>query len=472
MRKKIINSLERLACRMFILLIAAMGFISCSEESPALIPEPTEEEPIEEPKEEPGTNEEPTPIGRSRDILLSAEQQKLVDATISTCFELFRIQNEIEKKKRNGEIEDEFAKVFYDTSNPANIISSPLGMMWSLSMLANAADGNSRQQIIESMNFDGYPIEKINSFFNFIGTQLMTLDSSSKLNIANSVWLRHMLRPYVKESFLNIMSDSFNAPYKYIESFSPNYDGALINEWAARESDGFINPFVYIPDAENKFLLANLIYFNAGWTLPFDEEKSAEETFYNEDGTTSKVKMMSTDYRQFKKVSADEYVALRMPYGNEAFAMIVVWPREDIDKALAEITDNPSRITNLAKDIIVVDGHILRIPKFDFKFTSVFNQIVNGLGIEEIFDESMANFDGMLVDDPNGWTEAHASYAIQTCRISIDEKKTEAGAGSYILGHSGENPDPLVITLDRPFLFFISERSTGLPIFMGRIAQF
>lgn len=458
-------------------VFVAVAFVavmpSCSEEEPEIDPEEVvvPEEPSVDDENGDDNGEDPAPvIGQSRNIELSAQQKALVDATIATSYKLFDIQNTL-AKEGVGE-----PSVY--GSQEENIISSPIGMIWSMVMMANTVEGRYQRQILDALGYEGYSMEAVNDFFKYIGSELISLDPTSTFNVANSAWISSLIEPYVKESFIQTMECAFDAPTSFIGSFSPDYDGALINDWASRESEGFIYPYISLPDAGNKFLLANLLHFKGGWVWPFDESKTAKDTFYNEDGSTSTVDMMETEWRQFKRLSEPEYVALKLPYGNEAFSMLVVWPRNNIDECFDAIMGSPEWIKLLATTLEMSDYHYLRMPKFDFKYTSLTGEILKHLGVMDFFDESYSVFTGMLntedfkTSDPEFFNAKWNFTSVQTCRISVDEKKTESGFGSYVIGHSGEYNDPDVITLDHPFLFFICERSTGLPMFMARISKF
>jgi serine protease inhibitor len=57
--------------------------------------------------------------------------------------------------------------------------------------------------------------------------------------------------------------------------------------------------------------------------------------------------------------------------------------------------------------------------------------------------------------------------------VRVDEKGTEAAAATAIIAWAGAGMPPKAIPFeaDHPFLFFITEKTSGLILFMGRVAD-
>lgn len=57
--------------------------------------------------------------------------------------------------------------------------------------------------------------------------------------------------------------------------------------------------------------------------------------------------------------------------------------------------------------------------------------------------------------------------------ITVDEKGTEAAAATaVIVGVTSAMPeDPIMLTIDRPFMFLIRHQPTNTILFMGRVVQ-
>lgn len=448
--------------------LAMGGIVACSEE----VPEPTPDEPEtpavpEEPA--PAPVPDPTPVGRSREIELSAQQRGFVDATINTSFNAFVLANRLERELGEPHPETDYRRDVAD-----NIVFSPLGMSYAAVTLANAAAGESRNQILSALGYSGSRIEDVNSFYKYLNGQLTSLDPTSRYKAANSIWIKSQFKNFVHAAYPKIMEEFYGATTTYLSNFRSDDGGVIIDNWGRTESEGFLESFYTDGDAYSYFLVGNIQYFKSGWVTPFDETETADATFHNEDGTESTVKMMKNKGRFFKKASNKDFLAVRLPYGNEAFSMIVILPRTDIDNCIEAVAQRKDALVDLAKEQGLEGNHLLRLPRFDVSYqVGRFRELMLELGVSDVFDGDRADFSGMF--DLSGlraiYPNPYATGFVQSCRIAVDEKQTEAASGYYVVAHSGEEEDPYEIVFDRPFLFLISERSTGMPVFMGRVTK-
>lgn len=468
MNTDLLKNILRWMCGVASVAVLAVG-MACSED----IPEPEPEPDTPEVPETPDTPEEPvvTPVGKSRNIELNTQQQAFVDATIATSFRMFTLLNS--QDRALGE-ESPGAVNIEASSN--NIVFSPLGVSYAAMALANGASGESRSQILSALGFEGRSIDEVNGFFRFLSDELSSLDPTSEFRISNSVWIGSHFKDCVKPDYISTMESFYDAPTSFVGSFRSDAGGALINEWGREVSNGFLDRFFLFGGDETLMALANIPYFKSGWVWPFDIEKTADATFYNEDGSESTVKMMLENGAIiYQKLSNEDYLVLRLPYGNEAFVMSIFYPRVEIDRCIEAMERDKQSLTWLAKgERALRDPHSVRMPKFDVTYSSqLIKGIMHGLGATDAFDQDKADLSGMfdLGRMAGLYANPYGSLLVQSCRIAVDEKKTEAASGAYVLGHSGSPTDPPEVVFDRPFIFIISERSTGLPLFMGRITK-
>lgn len=462
MKKKFKNYIFRSTWRLVAVALVAVA-VACSED----VPEPTPDGP--ETPEVPEAPEEPAPVqgGRSRNIELTAQQQGFVDATIDMSFKMFEALN---LQEREVEALESVLERPVD-----NIVFSPLGASYAAMALANGAAGDSQSQILTALGFEGHSIEEVNEYYRFLSGELSSLDPNSKFKIANSIWFTTMYIDCVKAAYVKTMQDYYEAPTTVLDNFDYDDGGVVINDWGRQATEGFLDHFFILGSLETPMALTNILYFRGGWVWPFDEKETKDAVFHNEDGTESTVKMMTLEKRTLRKVSSENYLALRLPYGNEAFCMTLILPRVEIDKCIEALRNDVKPLTLLAKDNTQPDDHRVFLPRFDITYRSIrIAGVMSYMGAKDAFDPDKADLSGMfdlerakIVDKGNN---PHGANLIQTCRIAVDERKTEAASGAYVLGHSGI-VDEENIVFDRPFLFLISERSTGIPLFMGRVTK-
>lgn len=436
---------------------------SCGED----LPDAPQEEPTklpggeEKPGEEPGgeTPEPPAPIVKSRDINLSVGEKSLADATIANSFRILRLQSEIERQALEPK---------------ANIMISPLSLYWALSMVANGAAGESRAEIIRGLGFEGHSMAEINDFFHKLYGELSTLDDNSKLKIAGSLWFQNDIKPHLLNSFVDCVDKYYSAPVDFVSSFNNEADRAKINGWAKDATDNFISGIISGVYPDNlDCLFANLQYFKGNWAVPFDTKMTLEAPFHNEDGTSSTVRMMNAEEMNYEVVKGEGFYALKLPYGNLAFSMTIVLPDKglNLDECLAQMESQSAKLTALARGETHNDSHIVSLPVFDITYESDLREVISEkLLIRNAFSQDDADLSSMF-DTAKAGRKLHLDFPVQACKIKVDETGTEASAVTFVNGAEGVN-DNLYFTVNRPFAFIISERSTGLPIFMGRVTKF
>ena len=88
------------------------------------------------------------------------------------------------------------------------------------------------------------------------------------------------------------------------------------------------------------------------------------------------------------------------------------------------------------------------------------------LGMTRAFQPGAADFSA-LSDTP-----IVISDAFHKAVIAIDEEGTVAAAATAFVGvTTSEPPEPIVVTFDHPFVFFIRDVETNALLFLGHYAQ-
>ena len=107
------------------------------------------------------------------------------------------------------------------------------------------------------------------------------------------------------------------------------------------------------------------------------------------------------------------------------------------------------------------------MPRFKYKYKRLLNDDLISLGMGIAFSD-FADFSNISDQGIKITRVLHQSF------IDNNEEGTEAAAATVVeFGTTSVNPTPQVVnvTLDRPFLYFIRETSTGTILFMGRVSD-
>ena len=139
--------------------------------------------------------------------------------------------------------------------------------------------------------------------------------------------------------------------------------------------------------------------------------------------------------------------------------MTVVLPREGktISDVLPLLADQ-SLPVGLGRDTEVS----LKMPRFSINTDKDLKPLMQALGVERAFIPEVAEFPNFCN------TPTFISLIKQVARIDVDEKGTTAAAVTVIGSNATGLPTEAVMIVNRPFLYFITEQSTGAIFFIGQ----
>ena len=365
-----------------------------------------------------------------KEIELAEGEQELINSNNDFAFNLFR--------KARGE---------------KSKILSPLSITFALGMLNNGADGETLKQINQTLGFGDAGADAINTFCQKMLKESNTLDEKTKALIANTIFVNEGCGYRLQEGFIDKANTFYDAQPQN-RNFADGETMDVINQWASDHTMGMIPEVLkedsFNPDAVSYLL--NALYFKGIWSNPFRKENTQEESF----GGGDEVPMM----HQFKEgllyTENDLYQAVRLPYGNGAYRMDVFLPRED--KTVGEVLETLSG-SNWQPEYENTDVD-LKLPRFETDTNQDLVGVMAGLGMPKAFSID-AEFPYFCNGDP------YISQMFQVAKIKLDEEGTEAAAVT-VIEMTESIPQRADFHANRPFLYIISEQSTGAIFFIGQ----
>ena len=340
-------------------------------------------------------------------------------------------------------------------------VVSPLSMQFLLGMILDGARGNTAAEICKVLGYGAGEVEAVNEYALSMLQQLPGLDKKTTLNIASAIFVDDgwpLLNTYKSD-----VKKYYDAEISNL-NFS---DGAAalnaINGWCSKHTNGLIPKILNEVNPNMLAYLLNAIYFKSQWKDKFNKEMTTDETFLYEDGSKGQVKMMKQELKALY-TETDVFEAARLPYGNGAFSMVVLLPTKghgvsDITASLCKC-DWDELFSSMLK--CEVD---LWLPRFETKYSIELNDILAEMGMPSAFDSLRADLKGMSK------YALRLSFVKQDAVIKVDEEGTEAAAVSSAGVEKATSVGPgrhVVFHADRPFLYIITESSTGAVLFAGR----
>lgn len=230
-----------------------------------------------------------------------------------------------------------FTKTYMESCPSDNFAISPLSLVCGLTMLANAADDQTTDEILSAMGFQqgDSSLELLNTFCNSILTQFPTVDRTTDCLLANAIFYDPSIT--IKDDFRAAMENQLDV---HLSGESPRGEKgkSMINKWVSSATRKMIPEFLSNP-IDNPFVMINALYFKGIWKNPFSKGATRSAAFHNIDGITSETPFMN-QVEHFYYNSRDKFQIVKLPYGNGNFSMTLILPDPDVSlpEVMADIT--------------------------------------------------------------------------------------------------------------------------------------
>ena len=365
---------------------------------------------------------------------------------------------------------DKFAFDFFNTVSEAdsdkNVCLSPFSAYMAFSLCFAGSSGNTAK---EFENVFGLSKEKAAEFCQSLYANFLQreyVNKTTKFNLANSVWIDNKYSEYVKESYLKIATDYFNAPVFRCD-FSDKATVNAVNAWCKDNTGGLIDKIIE-EFGKNQFMaLINALFIEAAWADAYEKNDIVKSDFTDKDLTKKETEFLSRRISSY--YLSDDAKAFKM-HLQDGFSFVGILPDENvaIDDYCNGLTSE--KITTLLNNVRHDCFVNTRIPKFKIDYGVDLIKIMQTMGLNDAFDVAFADFKSMA-EIPG--LNVFIGTALQKTHFELDEKGVKAAAITYI-GMKAESAMPeekpqINIYLDRPFVYILMDDTTGLPMFIGTI---
>ena len=337
-------------------------------------------------------------------------------------------------------------------------VLSPMSASFALSMLLNGAGSETLENSLNELGLSGNTIEELNAINHKLLGEINTLDKRASVEFANSLWLNDGSTP--ETSYINTIKELYNGSVQN-KDFASSGTLKSINNWCSNATKGNIKELLKELDPKSKMLLINALYFKAPWEKNF--KSSNKDVFNTISGEQQQVASMeNTLYAKYYDNGKSNVVTL--PYGNSAFNFSILLPNEGVslDECIAELA-NEDWIAEYEYPRTVELS--IKMPKFEVKGLYDFVSVLKAMGITEIFKEN-ADYSKMFPAEL-----FVVNNVLQATTFKVDEKGSEGSAVTVVGGFSAPSGESVKMVVNRPFLFFVRESSTGAILFVGKVGK-
>jgi serpin B len=353
-----------------------------------------------------------------------------------------------------------------------NFVSSPYAVMLALGMSRAGSGGTTRDQFDAVLHKKATPDldEGLNTIDQVLATRSGAKSSTTRkgritASLDASVWGQRGTR--FTSAYLDILSTDYGSPVHVVD-FQSDAESAreAINQWGSDATQGRISDVVPRGDvtAFTRFLPVAVSYLRAPWQVPFDPAMTRTGSFEKLDGETVEVRTMQVASPSgVLTAEGSTWRAVDVPYLGAELSLLIVEPRgstfEDLERSFDRI------LLDAVVEALADEPVDLRIPLFQFTTSGDLTDELESMGLTDAFDRS-ADFSGITSDEVLDLSGvAYQGY------FGVDEEGTDAETTANATVKDAPAPGAEKVTVDRPFVFAVRDRETGLVLFMGRVVS-
>jgi serpin B len=368
----------------------------------------------------------------------------------------------------------ELHRALVASGSRSNLLTSPFSVASSLAMTHAGADGATLAELSGVLHLPGRQREAQESFRHLGHALRQAVPSNGPVSLNVAQRLFGSRGTTFDPGFLNLMVMVYRSPLERLDFSKPVPSAARINAWVASETRNRIRDMMS-PSAlsvDTRLVLVNALHFKAPWQEPFAPKSARPEPFFVAPGKSVPVPTMSRRMHCGLK-DMGGFKAVGVPYAGGRFEFVALIPDAIDGLERVELGLKSSMWVELGG---LPDREVeLHLPKLRMEPPPVrLGVALRALGLRGAFNEppGSANF-GRMVRAPE--VAPWISEVMHQAFLELDESGTEAAAatGAVMVATSAPAPGgrPPVVRMDRPFLFVIRERETGLVLFLGRVTR-
>ena len=356
----------------------------------------------------------------------------------------------------------ELTKDYFNTSQAANQIFSPLSLWYALGVLREGANGTTLDELNRMMKLketfnSGAIIPELSKTLNFMEPTKLAKDSGQRgIRLSNGIFFEKKYRKNIKDSYLDKAASLWGTESAAVDFTDQLETGQLIRDWVSRKTNGFIPNYeaTFSSDGSAILNIYNVLHLKDQWINPFAE--LGDQVFNTPTGPVT-VPFMGRLQVADKYNETPTYQAAAFT-GETGIRVWFILPTAgedplDLIAGLEDVLNNgEAQFLDFKAPVLDIGGENLSLKK-----------LLMDKGYPLIF--SSGDFSKML----SGMTASVSDIKQQT-KLMMDRSGFEAAAVTEInLTKAGMPGDPIPFSLDRPYLLVIEYQD--LPLFVAHITD-
>lgn len=341
----------------------------------------------------------------------------------------------------------------HQENDSANLVLSPLSLTVGLSVLANGAEGATRESILTALEMQGLSLTDVNQTYKALMAELPNSDPNVELSLANSIWLKNGVP--IKTVFEQINQLYYQISLQQIDFNSPSAI-ETINNWVNNATGGNIQGIIdQLIDGEGIYVV-NSLWFNARFKQAFDSSQTTQQPFYVGNAQTVPVNMMSGRGMKFGYYGDNEVKIADLPYENGTFSFTIIMPSDlsNIDQLISGLS--VSRWNTWMNGLSYDASPTLFLPKFNIEYNSFLKPLLANLGMGMAFEDG-SDFSNM----------SDAVLSISDLKHKTSISVSEGGVMPTEINSTATS----TFSVNKPFVIAVREKDSGRIIMVGKVVN-
>jgi serpin B len=348
-----------------------------------------------------------------------------------------------------------------------NVFTSPTSLRLALGMVYVGAEGETAKQIASALSLSEPANATADAAKSERDAWASLASPAVELRVANRLWGDKATK--LEPGFLSLTQRGWGAPLEPVD-----FQGAqepsrkLINAWIAKETKDRIPEL--LPQGSltplTRLVVTNAVYFKGKWQTPFDKALTTPRDFASAAGAKKVPFMHQTGGFAYAEESDARLVSI--PYGPKGeVSMVIVLPKAVDGLGAIEAKLSSASFDGWSKALAAGSERLeLALPKVEMRWGGSVRPALEALGMKKAFTDD-AELEGIQKNGDLKVTDVfHKTF------VAIDEVGTEAAAATgVVIGTRSMPAPPTPFVVDRPFLFFLRDTSSGRVLFLGRIVD-
>jgi serpin B len=350
-----------------------------------------------------------------------------------------------------------------------NVVASPGSLLIALAMLRAGASGETATEMDGILKLP--PVSR-DEAMNALLASLQKFDGDPAsvdeenpprkpvMHPANGLFVDQGVR--TGAAYLDTLARHYGTGVYPVDFSDEAVTKPAIDAWVDKNTGGRIKKAPAEFDRRNTFSLLNAVYFAAAWSSPFDPGSTSDLPFTTAGGEEITVPAMH-NLLQMRYAEGQGWRGVDLPYA-EGFVMRLVLPDAGAGNRTvlsAQALGSVAGTMDAAQRQTVQ----IQLPRWDHRCSFDLRKVLEAMGMNKTLNTTV-DFNSIQPD-------LAITQAAQAANITVAEKGTVAAAVTQfnaMVTSAPPQPDR-TIEFDRPFHYQIVHVETGLPLFMGTVAD-